>query len=113
MIPTLHKLFHKGVDAENAGVYRNVQVIITGSGHIPPSAEEIPSLMGRFADDLNERWNNIHTVTLAAYAHRKLVDIHPARFGENPSDEAFNALMAECQIESQKEFFRMFHIKPR
>ena len=151
MILTLHKLFYQGIDAENAGVYRNVQVIITGSEHIPPKAKDVPALMGRLVDELNEKWDKTHTLILAAHAHRKFVDIHPfidgngrtarllmnlilinkgyqiisippilrpdyikaieaARFGENPSDEAFNMLMAECQIESQRDFCRMFYI---
>lgn len=151
-ILTLHKLFYQGIDAKNAGVYRNVQVVITGSEYIPPKAKDVPSLMREFADELNEKWDKAHTLLLAAYAHRRLVDIHPfvdgngrtarllmnlilinkgyqiisippilrlnyieaieaARFGENPSDDAFNVLMAECQIEAQRDFCRLFHLK--
>jgi Fic family protein len=152
-ILTLHKLFYQGIDAEKAGIYRDVQVIITGSEYVPPKAKEVPVLMKGLVDELNEKWNQIHPVRLAAFAHLKLVDIHPfvdgngrtsrllmnlilinrgyqiisippilrldyinaleaARFGKNPSDKDFNMLMAECQIDAQKDFCRMFDIKP-
>jgi len=153
VILTLHKLFYQGIDAENAGVYRSVNVIITGSEYRPPNPKEVPSLMAEFIVELNEKWDEMHPVRLAAFAHRKLVDIHPfvdgngrtarllmnlilvnrgyqiisippimrvdyinaleaTRFGTNPSDEAFNILMAECEIEAQRDFCRMFHITP-
>jgi Fic family protein len=152
-ILTLHKLFYQGIDQENSGVYRDVQVVITGSEYVPPKASEVPELMKGLVDELNEKWDEIHPVKLAAYAHRKLVDIHPfvdgngrtarllmnlilincgyqiisippimrldyinaleaARFEKNPSEEVFDLLMAECQIEAQKDFCRIFDITP-
>ena len=152
MILTLHKLFYIGIDAENAGVYRNIQVIITGTEYLPPKAKEVPELMRAFADELNKKWDEVHPVRLAAFAHRKLVDIHTfvdgngraarllmnlilinrgyqiisippimrpdyisalqmAQREKNPSDEAFNLLMAECEIEAQRDFCRMFDIE--
>ena len=153
VILKLHKLFYQGIDAENAGVYRNVQVMITGSEYMPPKHKEVPELMRAFVNELNENLNKIHTVQFAAFAHRKLVDIHPFVDGngrtarllmnlilinsgyqiisippilrseyinalraaqriENPSDRDFNLLMAECEIEAQKDFCRMFDITP-
>jgi len=153
IITRLHKLFYQGIDAENAGVYRNVQVMITGSEYMPPNPKEVPELMRAFVNELNENLSKIHTVQLAAFAHRKLVDIHPfvdgngraarllmnlilidggyqiismppilrsdyinalraAQREENPSDRDFNLLIAECEIEAQKDFCRMFDITP-
>ena len=153
MILTLHKLFYQGIDAENAGVYRNVRVFITGTDYVPPEAKEIPMLMKGLVDELNKKWNEAHPVMLASFAHRKLVDIHPfidgngrtarllmnlilinqgyqiisippilrpdyisalqkAQREKNPCDAAFNTLMAECEIEAQRDFCRMFNIKP-
>jgi len=153
VILKLHKLFYQGIDAENAGAYRNVQVMVTGSEYMPPKPKEVPELMRVFVNELNENLNKIHTVQLAAFAHRKLVDIHPfvdgngrtarllmnlilinrgyqivsippilrsdyinalraAQRKENPSDKDFNLLMAECEIEAQKDFCRMFDIVP-
>jgi len=153
MILQLHKLFYQGVDAENAGVYRNVQVIITGSEYIPPKAEDVPVAVKEFVKVLNSKWESAHPIELAAFAHRKLVDIHPfvdgngrtarllmnlilinrgyqiisippilrrdyisalesSRKGDTPNDSDFIKLLAECEIEAQKDFCRMFHIKP-
>jgi Fic family protein len=147
----LHKLFYSGIDPDKAGVYRTYQVFITGTEYVPPGAEEVPGLMRRLVQQLNEKRVFMHPVMLAAYAHRKLVDIHPfvdgngrtarllmnlilvnagyaiviippvlrvpyinalrmAQRSERASDEAFNTLIAECEIEAQKDYFRMFHM---
>ena len=152
MILELHRLFYIGIDPEKAGVYRDHQVFITGTEYIPPKADEVPTLMNDLVITLNERWNDLHPVRLAAFAHRKFVDIHPfadgngrtarllmnlilinkgycivsippvlrleyinalksAQRAKNPSDEAFITLIAECEVEAQKDYCRMFHIK--
>lgn len=148
----LHHLFYSGIDEEKAGRYRAGQVFITGTEYIPPAAEEVPELMRAFISDLNEKRSKLHPVQLAAYAHRRLVDIHPFQDGngrtarllmnlilinagycvvsippvlrhdyitalqqaqrsKSPSDEAFIKLIAECEIEAQKDYCRMFRIK--
>ena len=153
MILRLHKLFFQGIDAEKAGVYRSTQVFITGTEYVPPRATEVPDLMRGLVDALNDKWESLHPVRLAAFAHRKLVDIHPFTDGngrtarllmnlilinrgyqiasippvlrleyihalqmaqreKNPSDEAFIKLVAECELEAQKDYCRMLHIKP-
>jgi Fic family protein len=106
-----------------------------------------------FADELNDMRERVHPVLLAAFAHRKLVDIHPFTDGNgrtarllmnlifvnrgyqiviippvlrvdyinalkaaqrerNPDDETFFRLIAECEIEAQRDYCRMFGIKP-
>ena len=77
MILTLHKLFYNNLDAENAGKYRTYQVFITGTEYLPPAADEVPALMKEFISELNDKSKNMHPVILAAFAHRRLVDIHP------------------------------------
>jgi Fic family protein len=150
-IKKLHYLFYRGIDAEKAGVYRKHQVFITGTEYIPPAAEEIPELMTEFVSGLNARVPSMHPVLLSAFAHRRLVDIHPFEDGNGrtarllmnlillnagycivsippilrheyvfalqsaqqskmPSDEPFNKLICECEIEAQKDFCRMFRI---
>ena len=152
IILDLHKLFYSSLDYENAGKYRSYQVFITGTDYVPPTSEEIPMLMKAFIDELNEKSRNLHPVILAAFAHRKLVDIHPfvdgngrtarlimnlilvnkgyqivsippilrveyidalrmAQKSNNPSDKDFFQLIAECEIESLKDFCRMFRIE--
>jgi len=152
MILHLHKLFYQGIEPEKAGVYRSIQVYISGTDYIPPKPEDVSSLMKGLISTLTEKWDELHPVRLAAFAHRKLVDIHPFEDGngrtarllmnlilvnrgyqiisippvlrheyitalkaaqreKNPSDEAFIHLIAECEIEAQKDFCRMLHIK--
>lgn len=152
VILRLHHLFYSGIDEEMAGRYRKGQVFITGTEYIPPAAEDVPALMRAFVVDLNEKRGRLHPVELAAYAHRRLVDIHPFQDGNGrtarllmnlilinagycvvsippvlrhdyitalqqaqrekaPSDAAFIKLIAECEIEAQKDYCRMFHIK--
>ena len=151
-IKRLHYLFYNGIDSEKAGQYRKGQVFITGTEYVPPTADEVPDLMATLIDELNEKKNALHPVALSAYAHRRLVDIHPFQDGngrtarllmnlillnkgycivsispilrheyitalqqaqrsKSPSDTAFVRLIAECEIEAQKDYCRMFHIK--
>jgi len=152
IILNLHNLFYSSLDTENAGRYRTYQVLITGTEYVPPTADEVPSLMKAFVSKLNEKSPKLHPVMLAAFAHRRLVDIHPfvdgngrtarllmnlilinkgyqivsippilrmeyigalhaAQRDKNPSDKAFLQLIAECEIESQKDYCRMFRIE--
>lgn len=77
----LHALFYGGIAPDHAGHYREDQVFITGTEYIPPTADEVPGLMAKLVEDLNQRKNGTHPVLLAAYAHRRLVDIHPFQDG--------------------------------
>jgi len=73
----LHNLVLRGIDAENAGKYRTVQVMIKGSQHMPPQ----PFLVAKQMEDvflwyqLNK--NKLHPVVLAAEMSEKIVTIHP------------------------------------
>jgi Fic family protein len=76
-IQRLHFLFYSGIDSDKAGKYRNHQVIITGTEYLPPEAKDVPQLMKNFIEELNNNMNVLDPVLLAAFAHRRLVDIHP------------------------------------
>lgn len=80
-ILNLHKLFYRHVDSDNAGVYRDKNIIITGSDFIPPSHKEVPALMKKFAGKIQELRNNNHPVEFAALLHKELVTIHPFKDG--------------------------------
>jgi Fic family protein len=73
----LHRLILMGIDTKNAGVYRTVEVRISGSKHIPPSPLLLNDLMDGYFEfyELNKR--TIHPVLLAAEMHERLVSIHP------------------------------------
>jgi Fic family protein len=154
LILRLHELFYQRLDKENAGKYRDVRVIITGTDYVPPSPAKVPDEMKKFIADLKGKAARLHPVVLAAYAHRRLVDIHPfvdgngrtarllmnlilinkgyfvvsippirraeyldalrmAQRKDNPSDNLFNKLIAECVYETQKDYCRMFEIPVR
>lgn len=44
-IKTLHQLVLKNIDADNAGRYRSVNVLISGAEHRPPQAVQVPEQM--------------------------------------------------------------------
>ena len=152
VILQLHHLFYNGIDEDNAGQYRTEQVFISGTDFLPPAAEDVPGQMQAFIAELNLKSNLLHPVHLAAYAHRRLVDIHPfldgngrtarllmnlilinnglcvvsippilrheyisalqqAQREDSPDDTPFIRLIAECELEAQKDYCRMFRIK--
>jgi Fic family protein/DNA-binding XRE family transcriptional regulator len=73
----LHALILKGIDAKNAGKYRDVQVMIKGSRHLPPQ----PYIIKKQMEDLffwyQAHKNELHPIILAAELSERLVTIHP------------------------------------
>lgn len=77
-IKEIHALILHGIDRENAGRYRNVPVMISGSTHMPPQ----PYLIEKQMEDFILRFKQmeaekVHPVLIAAYLHDELVRIHP------------------------------------
>lgn len=77
VLKDIHAIVLHSIDKENAGRYRSVPVIISGSRHIPPQ----PYLLGPMMEELF-RWygqhkDKMHPVVLAANMHEKFVSIHP------------------------------------
>lgn len=77
----LHALFYSGVDSDHAGKYRDIQVFISGTDYVPPTPEEVPEAMAKLMVELTMAEDRMHPVELAAYAHRRFVDVHPFRDG--------------------------------
>jgi Fic family protein/plasmid maintenance system antidote protein VapI len=73
----IHKLILHGIDNDYAGKYRNVQVIINGSKHIPPAPYLVAKQMEDYFIWYNQNKNKLHPVVLAAEMHERLVTIHP------------------------------------
>ena len=65
------------IDPKTAGIYRNGNVIITGSKHTPPEAYEVPILMHQAVAWVRKNNGKLHPIELAAILHHKLVYIHP------------------------------------
>ena len=77
-IKEIHALILHGIDRENAGRYRTVPVMISGSAHMPPQ----PYLIEKQMEDFMIRFKQmekemVHPVLVAAYLHDELVRIHP------------------------------------
>ncbi|MBI9045600.1 MAG: Fic family protein [Anaerolineaceae bacterium] len=73
----VHALVLHDIDPENAGQYRKTQVRIAGATHTPPDSWEIPRLMGEWGEWLLEAQEQDESISVAAQAHHRLVNIHP------------------------------------
>ncbi len=77
LVLKLHKELLFDIDQENAGVFRKIQVYISGSEEELPTAKEVPKLITKFFKWYEENKNKLHPSTLASLAHFKFVKIHP------------------------------------
>jgi Fic family protein len=73
----IHNLVLRGIDTENAGKYRTVQVMIKGSRHTPPAPFLVAKQMENYFLWYQKNKKQTHPVILAAEMHEKLVTIHP------------------------------------
>lgn len=77
-IKEIHAIVLHGINRENAGRYRTVPVMITGSTHMPPQPYLIEKQMEDFILKFQQmEREGIHSVIIAAYLHDELVRIHP------------------------------------
>ena len=74
---SVHNLILRGILPEEAGKYRQVQVMISGSQHIPPSPLAIKDQMNAYFDWYEHNRMHLHPIVLAAEMHERLVTIHP------------------------------------
>lgn len=76
-IKSIHQLILKGIDDDNAGRYRTVNVRIAGAEHLPPDQVVVPELMERFISWYQTEAMSLHPVERAARVHSDFVKIHP------------------------------------
>jgi len=76
-IKQIHQLVVGNDPYVNAGNYRNVGVVITGSEHTPPEPFEVSFKMQELIDWLNENFDQENPIVLAAVAHHQMAKIHP------------------------------------
>lgn len=76
-IKSIHKLVLKNIDHENAGRYRNVNVIIAGAEHRPPDFIKVAQEMEAFVAWCQTTAQTLHPVERAARVHADFVKIHP------------------------------------
>jgi Fic family protein len=73
----LHKLFFQQIDSENAGKYRQKNVIITGTDYLTPDYQKVPALMKKHIENLNRNVKDKHPIELASDLHAEFEAIHP------------------------------------
>ena len=76
-IKSLHQLVMKNIDSDNAGRYRQVNVLISGAEHRPPEALQVPEQMAAFIDWYSNQAQALHPIERAARVHGEFVKIHP------------------------------------
>jgi Fic family protein len=76
-IKNIHGLILKNIDSAHAGLYRTVNVLISGAQHKPPEAMLVPELMEKLVKWYQAEASNLHPVERAARIHADFVKIHP------------------------------------
>jgi Fic family protein len=77
VLKQLHGLILRGINKNNAGKYRSVNVMISGSRHRPPEPFMLDKLMEDYFLFYETNKATMHPVLLAAEMHERLVTIHP------------------------------------
>ncbi|MEO0500649.1 MAG: Fic family protein [Pseudomonadota bacterium] len=91
-ILTLHKVATTGL-LRLAGTFRNANVKISKSKHIPPDDAQVPGLVEDMCDWVNDRWNTTSALDLAAYVMWRLNWIHPFDDGNGRTTRAVSYLV--------------------
>ena len=76
-IKALHRLFYKSIDETNAGVWRDVSIVVTGADYKFPAPTELDGLMSGLGEWIRADRDNVHPVRFAAMLHLKFVTVHP------------------------------------
>ena len=76
-IRNIHKLILKNIDDENAGRYRQQNVLISGTTTTPPDYTLLNDKMAQFVDWYNTEAYLMHPIERAAKVHANFVGIHP------------------------------------
>ncbi|RSO20858.1 Fic family protein [Acinetobacter pittii] len=76
-IRNIHQLILKNIDDENAGRYRQQNVLISGATTNPPDHTLLNDKMAQFIDWYNQEADTLHPIERAAKVHADFVGIHP------------------------------------
>lgn len=76
-IRNIHQLILKNIDDENAGRYRQQNVLISGATTNPPDYTLLNEKMAQFIDWYNTDAHKLHPLERAAKVHADFVGIHP------------------------------------
>jgi len=73
----IHHLILKNIDSQNVGKFRNIDVMISGSAHKPPTFLQVENLINDYFEFYEQEKEDLNPVILAAELHERLVTIHP------------------------------------
>lgn len=76
-IRNIHQLILKNIDDDNAGRYRQQNVLISGAPTIPPDYTLLNDKMAQLVDWYNSEAHKLHPIERAAKVHADFVGIHP------------------------------------
>jgi Fic family protein len=76
-IRQVHQLILRNIDSVHAGVYRSVNMLISGARHRPSDAAKVAAEMAGFIAWYENHGVNLHPVERAARVHADFVKIHP------------------------------------
>ena len=76
-IRNIHQLILKNIDDDNAGRYRQQNVLISGATNTPPDYTLLNDKMAQFIDCYNTEADLMHPIERAAKVHADFVGIHP------------------------------------
>lgn len=76
-LKSLHQLVLRNIDGENAGRYRQINVLISGAQHRPPPAIQVAEQMQGLMAWYHSAAQIMHPVERAARLHGEFVKIHP------------------------------------
>jgi len=73
----IHQLILKNIDDDNAGRYRQQNVLISGATSTPPDYTLLNDKMAQLVDWYNNDAHKLHPIERAAKVHADFVGIHP------------------------------------
>jgi Fic family protein len=76
-IRNIHQLILKNIDDDNAGRYRQQNVLISGATTMPPDYTLLNDKMAHLVDWYNSAAHTFHPIERAAKVHADFVGIHP------------------------------------
>ena len=77
----LHELFFQQIDSDNAGIYRQQNVIITGTDFLPPDHKEVPAAMQKHIESIIRKPADKHPLEWGSDLHAGFESIHPFKDG--------------------------------
>jgi Fic family protein len=77
IIKDLHAVILKGIDDENAGVYRKTNVLISGAEHIPADYMMVEEQMENLITWYESEAQHFHPIQRVAMLHSLFLKIHP------------------------------------